>query len=229
LEPEQVQDSLDRDLGANPVEVDAGHGCSSLADAAAWCSGTVPFPFNSIGGTGTILLNGLVEALPSSGRAAEPAGSLQRLQHHAQARVLDRKAVAELGARPHRAVGQKIKDLLLETASPFRLEPRNNLPVGRLRVDPGQLQIDRRRRRRRRRTVLTGAHQRVLGLAEIQVRAPSKDRASPRNRHRMAWAPPKDMVPLKDRHRLAGQVAPDPDHVKDDTVASATQSRSVIE
>src|SRR5271165_7301070 len=43
LEPEQVQDLLHRDLRANPVEVDAGHGCSSLADGAARCARTVPF------------------------------------------------------------------------------------------------------------------------------------------------------------------------------------------
>jgi hypothetical protein len=114
--PSKFSTLLHRDLPASPLEVDAGDGCSSLADGAAWCSSPVPFPFNSIGGTGTILLNGSVEALPSSRRAAVPAGSLQRLQRHAQALVLDRKAVAELGARQHLAVGQKIKDLLLETA-----------------------------------------------------------------------------------------------------------------
>ena len=63
-----------------------------------------------------------VDSLPTCGRATELAGSLQRLQHDAQALVLDRKAIAKLGTRQHRAVGQKIKDSLLEPASPFRPE-----------------------------------------------------------------------------------------------------------
>ena len=41
-----------RDLPANGLEVDTGHGCSSLADGVVGCSRTVPFPFISIGGTG---------------------------------------------------------------------------------------------------------------------------------------------------------------------------------
>ena len=70
-----------------------------------------------------------VDSLPTCGRRAELAGSLQRLQHDAQALVLDRKAIAKLGTRQHRAVGQKIKDLLLETASPFRPELGNDLQM----------------------------------------------------------------------------------------------------
>ena len=68
-----------------------------------------------------------VDSLPTCGRATElaGAGSLQRLQHDAQALVLDRNAIAKLGTRQHRAGGQKIKDLLLETASPFRPELGN--------------------------------------------------------------------------------------------------------
>jgi hypothetical protein len=54
LEAEQVQHLLPRDLPANCLEVDTGHGCSSLADGVVRCSRTVPFPFISIGGTGTI-------------------------------------------------------------------------------------------------------------------------------------------------------------------------------
>jgi hypothetical protein len=51
LEAEPVQRLLDRDLPANCLEVDTGHGCSSLADGVVGCSRTVPFPFISIGGT----------------------------------------------------------------------------------------------------------------------------------------------------------------------------------
>src|ERR1035441_9336626 len=96
LEPKQAQHLLHRDLSANSVEVDAWHGCSLLGDTTAQCSRstlslskrTVPFPF-SLWGTGTALLGWSVQALPTSGRAAEPAGSLKRLQHLAQALVLD--------------------------------------------------------------------------------------------------------------------------------------------
>jgi hypothetical protein len=95
-----------------------------------------------------------VDSLPTCGRATELAGSLQRLQHDAQALVLDRNAIAKLGTRQHRAVGQKIKDLFLETASPFRPELGNDLQMGRLRTGRDQLQIDRRRCRCR--TVLAG-------------------------------------------------------------------------
>jgi hypothetical protein len=54
LEAEQVQHLLHRDLPANCLEVDTGHGCSSLADGVVGCSRTVPVPFISRGGTGTI-------------------------------------------------------------------------------------------------------------------------------------------------------------------------------
>jgi hypothetical protein len=54
-----------------------------------------------------------VDSLPTCGRATELAGSLQRLQHDAQALVLDRTAIVKLGTPQHRAMGQKIKDLLL--------------------------------------------------------------------------------------------------------------------
>ena len=70
-----------------------------------------------------------VHSLPTCGRATERAGSLQRLQHDAQALVLDRKAIAKLGTRQHRAVGQKINDSPLETASPFRPELGKDLPI----------------------------------------------------------------------------------------------------
>ena len=50
---------------------------------------TVPFPLISLWGTGTALHRRSSQALPTSGRAAKPAGSLQRLQHGAQPLVLD--------------------------------------------------------------------------------------------------------------------------------------------
>ena len=56
LEAERVQHLLHRDLPANCLEVDTGQGCSSRADGVVGCSRTVPFPFISIGGTGTIPL-----------------------------------------------------------------------------------------------------------------------------------------------------------------------------
>src|SRR5271169_6236001 len=87
LEPEQVQDLLHRDLGANSIEVDTWHGWSSLGDTTARYSRTVPFPF-SLWGTGTTLLGRSVPALPATRRATNPAGSLQHLQRLAQALVL---------------------------------------------------------------------------------------------------------------------------------------------
>jgi hypothetical protein len=56
LEAEPVQHLLHRDLPANGLEVDTGPGCSSRADGVVGCSRTVPFPFISRGGTGTIPL-----------------------------------------------------------------------------------------------------------------------------------------------------------------------------
>ena len=75
-----------------------------------------------------------VDSLPTYGRRAQLAGSLQRLQHDAQALVLDRSAIANLGTRQHRAVGQKIKDSLLEPASPFRPERGHDVWGGRAAV-----------------------------------------------------------------------------------------------
>jgi hypothetical protein len=75
-----------------------------------------------------------VDSLPTCGRATELAGSLPRLQHDARALVLNRNAIAKLGTRQYGAVGQKIKCLLLETASPFRPEQGNDLQMGRLRA-----------------------------------------------------------------------------------------------
>ncbi len=98
LEPKQAQDLLHRDLGCElcrsrrrarllPHSVTRRLGAST----------TVPFPL-SLWGTGTALLDRSVGPLPTSGRAAEPAGSLQRLQHLAQALVLDPQA--NRGASP---------------------------------------------------------------------------------------------------------------------------------
>jgi hypothetical protein len=109
-----------------------------------------------------------VDSLPTCGRATELAGSLQRLQHDAQALVLDRKAIAKIGRPQHRAVGQKIKDVRLKTASPFRPELGNDLQMGRHRAGRDQLQIDRRRCRCR--TVLAGEDQVFLRSREIEVR-----------------------------------------------------------
>jgi hypothetical protein len=50
LEAERVQHLLYRDLPANCLDLDTGHGCSLLADGVVGCSRTVPFPFISIGG-----------------------------------------------------------------------------------------------------------------------------------------------------------------------------------
>jgi hypothetical protein len=54
LEVERVQHLLHRDLPANCLEVGNRHGCSSLAVSVVGCSRTVPFPFISMRGTGTI-------------------------------------------------------------------------------------------------------------------------------------------------------------------------------
>jgi hypothetical protein len=54
LEAEHDLHLLPRDLPANCLEVDTRHGCCSLADGVVGCSRTVPFPFISIEGTGTI-------------------------------------------------------------------------------------------------------------------------------------------------------------------------------
>src|SRR4029077_7146993 len=63
-EAKQVQDLLHRDLGADSVEVDARHGCPSLADGTAFRSRTVPFSY-SLWGTGTALLGWSVDTLPA--------------------------------------------------------------------------------------------------------------------------------------------------------------------
>ena len=70
--------------------------------------------------------------------------------------------------RQHRAVAQKIKDLLLETASPFRPELGNDLQVGRLRAGRDQLRIERRRCQCR--VVRAGEDQVFPGSPEIEVR-----------------------------------------------------------
>ena len=77
------------------------HGSSSLRDETSWCVTTVPFPL-SLWGTGTILSNRSAEPLPTSRRAAEPAGPLERLQHLAQTLVLDRQRITQLRSRQHR-------------------------------------------------------------------------------------------------------------------------------
>ena len=73
LEAEQVEHLLHRDLCAKPVEVDPWHDAPFLRWVACWTR-AVPFPFNSIGGTGTP--PGSVDTLPTGGRAADPAGLL---------------------------------------------------------------------------------------------------------------------------------------------------------
>jgi hypothetical protein len=71
--------------------------------------------------------------LPEFSGAADGGPSAQ---HDAQALVPEGKAIAKLGTRQHRAAGQKIKDLLLETASPFRAALGDDLQMGRLRAGP---------------------------------------------------------------------------------------------
>ena len=73
-----------------------------------------------------------------------------------------------LRPRQHRARGQKLEHLLLETASLAVLELGNDLQVGRLRVGRDQLQIHRRRCRRG--PVLAGEHQVFPGAPEVEVR-----------------------------------------------------------
>jgi len=55
-----------------------------------------------------------MESLPTSGRATEPAGSRERLQHFTQTLVLDRQCIAEPASREHGASGQKLQHPLLE-------------------------------------------------------------------------------------------------------------------
>ena len=88
LEPKQAQNLLHRDFGANSVEVDSWHGCSLLGNTPARCSFDRSVPFLSMGnGNGVPPLS--AESLPTTRRAADMAGSLQRLQRLAQALVLD--------------------------------------------------------------------------------------------------------------------------------------------
>ena len=68
-----------------PVEVHASDGCSSLGDDTARWKRTVPFPFNSMGGTGTALpiARCFVPQLTAHGRTrrSEP---IKRSQSHGQ-------------------------------------------------------------------------------------------------------------------------------------------------
>jgi hypothetical protein len=76
LEPKQAQDLLHRDLCANSVEVDAWHGCSSLADTMARCSFDRSIPFLSMGnGNGP---RRLVSPGVADQRACGEAGRLAR-------------------------------------------------------------------------------------------------------------------------------------------------------
>ena len=77
---------------AGPARMDRVHDSdaySSVVQGTTRCSQAVPFPLISLWGTGTALHRQSTQALPTSGRAAKPAGSLQRLQHGAQPLVLD--------------------------------------------------------------------------------------------------------------------------------------------
>src|SRR5262249_38663298 len=85
-----------------------------------------------------------VRPLPTRGTAAEPAGALQRLQRLAQALVLDRQGLAELGACQRHARGQELEHALLEAAALPVLELGDDLQVGRLRIGRDQGQMDRR-------------------------------------------------------------------------------------
>ena len=81
-------------------------------DTMPRCSGRPFRSLFSLWGTGTAPFNRSVAALPTSGRAAKPAGSLQRLQRLAQALVLDPQGIAELRSCHGRALGQKVEHSL---------------------------------------------------------------------------------------------------------------------
>ena len=93
LKPKQTQDPLHRDLSANSIEVDTWHGCSSAVQGTTRCSQTVPFPLNSLWGTGTALHRRSSQALPTSGRATNLAGGnsargvLARVMHQQHRQV----------------------------------------------------------------------------------------------------------------------------------------------
>jgi hypothetical protein len=101
----------------------------------------VPFPLNSYRGNGNATRGPSSHALPTRGRAAQPAGALERPEHLAEALILDRQAVSELRAREHDISGQRVEHLLLETARGAVLVPRDDLQVRRLRIrrDGGQI------------------------------------------------------------------------------------------
>jgi hypothetical protein len=102
LEAEQVEYLIHGDLGTQSVEVNTGHGRSSngLQDRS------VPFLYR--GGTGTTL----IETLPARRRAAEAAGSFERLQGVPQALVLDGERLTELGAGEDQTWGEQSKHLV---------------------------------------------------------------------------------------------------------------------
>src|ERR1700677_131058 len=137
---------------------------------------TVPFPLISLWGTGTALHRWSSQPLPTSGRATNPAGSLQRLQHLAQTLVLDPQGVPELRPRHGHALAQKVQHAFLKaTPLAFRcelgrsvLQFPDDLQVSRLGVGRDQLQNDRRRCRRC--TVLAREHQVLPTPPQIQVR-----------------------------------------------------------
>ena len=87
---------------------------ATLADTAVQYALTVPFPLNSLWGTGTIPFISSVTALPTCGRAAKPAGSLQRLECLAQALILDPEGVSQLRSFHGRALDQKLQHPVLE-------------------------------------------------------------------------------------------------------------------
>ena len=126
----------------------------------------VPFPFISIGGTGTASTDS-VDALPTGGRVADPAGLLQGLQCLAQAFVLDRKRFAELAAGLHNARRQQPEHLLLQRASFLAVELRDNFQMGSLGTGRHQFQIDRWGGRRR--AVFVGQQQPLPAVAEVEV------------------------------------------------------------
>jgi hypothetical protein len=62
-------------------------------------------------------------ALPTTRRPAEPAGSLQRLQHLPQALVLDRQRIAKLRSRQRLTPGQKIGERQLKYSRAWARDP----------------------------------------------------------------------------------------------------------
>lgn len=108
LEAEQVEYLLHADVAAKAVEVDAWHGLLSLdvGEIVRWKPDrSVPFLFMGNGNASCGRWRWLVDALPAGVRAADSTVAFQRLESFAEAFVLDRKRLAELGSCNSLALG----------------------------------------------------------------------------------------------------------------------------